>query len=68
MQRLLFSGLLGSGTPEAIQKFYRLHPKLRMKSVTFSPLLEAPRIISITNKDLVEFIHKLIKIIMNKVS
>ena len=38
MQKLLFSGLLGSPTPEATPKFYPLHPKLRMKSLTISPL------------------------------
>jgi hypothetical protein len=39
MQKLLFSGVLGSPTPEAIPKLYPLHPKLRMNFVTISPLL-----------------------------
>ena len=38
MHKLLFSGLLGSPTPEATPKFYPLHTKLRMKSLTIFPL------------------------------
>ena len=48
MQKLLFSGLLGSPTPEATPKFYPLHPKLRMKSLTISPCRGAPRKIKST--------------------
>ena len=39
MQKLLFSGMLGSLSPEATPKLYPLHPKLRMNVVTISPLL-----------------------------
>ena len=47
MQKLPFSGLLGSPTPEATPKFYPLHPKLRMKTSTIFPHLEQIKVLII---------------------
>ena len=49
MQKLLFSGLLGSNAPEATPKFYSLHPKVRMKVSHYFPFL---------GLEILEFSHK----------
>ena len=52
MQKLLFSGLLGSPALEATLKFYLLHPNKRTSSLTIFPFRKFK---NSTNKVLGEF-------------